>query len=83
MVNRRGSQHPRHNHRGAIVSGVYYVRAGDALAPPTIFEIAGEQELHVEPLAGRLALFPASLYHRVPKYAGDEPRITIAFDALR
>lgn len=39
MVNRAGSQHPRHQHRAAILSGVYYVAAGspDALTP-TIFE---------------------------------------------
>lgn len=39
MVNRAGSQHPRHQHRAAILSGVYYVLAGnhDAITP-TIFE---------------------------------------------
>ena len=39
MVNRVGSQHPRHQHRAAVLSGVYYVTAGspDAITP-TIFE---------------------------------------------
>jgi hypothetical protein len=39
MVNRAGSKHPRHQHRAAILSGVYYVAAGspDAIVP-TIFE---------------------------------------------
>lgn len=80
MINRRGSQHPRHIHRGAVIAGVYYVRAGGAGSPPTIFEPGGAPEIHVEPLAGRLVVFPSDLYHRVPVYAGEEPRVTIAFD---
>jgi len=80
MVNWRGSRHPRHIHRGAILAGVYYVRAGDDRTPPTIFEPPHGPEIHVEPLAGRLVVFPGDLYHRVPAYHGDEPRITVAFD---
>lgn len=80
MVNRRGSSHPRHVHRGALIAGVYYVRPGGSGTPPTIFEVQGGPEIHVEPLAGRLVLFPSDLYHSVPAYHGDEPRVTVAFD---
>jgi hypothetical protein len=80
MMNWRGSKHPRHVHRGALMAGIYYVCPGGASTPPTIFEVAGRGEVHVEPLAGRMVLFPADLYHRVPVYHGDEPRVTVAFD---
>src|SRR5512143_377045 len=39
MVNRAGSHHPRHQHRVASLSGVYYVTAGSPEAiTPTVFE---------------------------------------------
>lgn len=52
-------------------------------------EIAGEildcqdlrkREFRVEPEAGLMVIFPASLYHRVEPYEGDGFRITIAFN---
>lgn len=95
MVNRAGSHHPRHQHRIAILSGVFYVTAGseDAIAP-TIFECPSEvngrptspksrYELEVEPHPGRLVICPGSMWHRVPIYSGEAPRITIAFDVRR
>jgi hypothetical protein len=94
MVNRAGSHHPRHQHRIAIVMGVYYVTAGseDAITP-TIFEcpsgdvtrVPKDQcyELEVEPHPGRLVISRGETWHRVPLYAGELPRITIAFDIRR
>lgn len=92
MVNRAGSQHPRHQHRVAILSGVYYVTPGSSKAiTPTIFECPcdgrarpGEHhELAVDPYPGRLVICRGETWHRVPIYAGDLPRITIAFDVRR
>ena len=89
MVNRSGSHHPRHQHRIAILSGVYYVTAGsqDAIIP-TVFECPCDgrpkrQELEVEPHPGRLVVCRGETWHFVPKYMGDQPRITIAFDVRR
>jgi len=84
MVNRAGSHHPRHQHRVATLTGVYYVTTGspDAIAP-TVFECADGTELEVEPHPGRLALFRGATWHFVPVYTGDLPRITIAFDIRR
>ena len=89
MVNRAGSHHPRHQHRIAILSGVYYVNAGspDAITP-TVFECPcdgrpKQQDLEVEPHPGRLVVCRGETWHRVPPYAGDLPRITIAFDVRR
>ena len=83
MVNRAGSHHPRHQHRVAILVGVYYVAAGspDAITP-TVFECP-EGELEVDPYPGRLVLCGGSVWHRVPVYPGELPRITIAFDVRR
>lgn len=82
MVGRNGSAHPRHQHQGSIQSGIYYVTAGDP-AVPTIFEIGHGDELEIDPVPGRLVLFPGNLFHRVDRYDGTEPRITIAFDVRR
>lgn len=93
MVNRAGSRHPRHQHRAAIISGVYYVAAGspDAITP-TVFECpcdgrpirpSDRYELEVEPHPGRIVLCRGETWHRVPIYSGDLPRITVAFDIRR
>lgn len=83
MVNRAGSHHPRHQHRIASVTGVYYVLSGNADAiTPTIFEYE-DGEVAIEPISGRLAIFRGETWHRVPVYSGDLPRITIAFDVRR
>ena len=90
MVNRAGSQHPRHQHRAASLTGIYYVAAGSAEAiTPTVFECpcdgrpGARYELEVEPHPGRLVICRGESWHRVPKYPGDLPRITIAFDVRR
>lgn len=89
MVNRAGSHHPRHQHRIASLSGVYYVTAGspDAITP-TVFECPCDgrpklQDLEVDPHPGRLVLCRGEAWHRVGTYPGDLPRITIAFDVRR
>lgn len=84
MVNRYGSSHQRHQHMIARLVGVYYVTAGSENAiTPTIFECAAHGELHVDPHPGRLVLSPGGMFHRVPRYEGQDPRISIAFDVRR
>ena len=83
MLNRGGSHHPRHQHRVAMITGVYYVAVGNEdVSAPTIFEYPGG-ELEVAPRVGRMALFRGETWHRVPTYNGDLPRITVAFDVKR
>ena len=84
MVNRAGSHHPRHQHRIASLTGIYYVTAGseDAITP-TVFECVDGHKLEVDPHPGRLAIFRGEVWHAVPVYSGDAPRITIAFDVRR
>lgn len=93
MVNRAGSQHPRHQHRAAILTGIYYVTVGNAESlTPTVFECPCDSralrgtpryELEVEPHPGRLAVFRGETWHKVPCCVGDAPRITVAFDVRR
>lgn len=90
MVNRAGSHHPRHQHRVAILSGVYYVVPGsDDAITPTVFECpcdgrpvrgSDRYKLEVDPHPGRLVVCRGETWHSVPVYAGEAPRITIAFD---
>lgn len=87
MVNHGGSHHPRHQHRIAILFGVFYVIGGDPIVP-TIYECPCDgrptrTELAVDPVSGRLALARGETWHRLDRYAGDQPRITIAFDVRR
>ena len=93
IVNRAGSHHPRHQHRIASLSGVYYVTAGspDSITP-TVFECpcdgrpargSDRYKLEVEPHPGRLVVSRGETWHAVPKYMGELPRITVAFDVRR
>jgi len=83
MVNRAGSHHPRHQHRVAVITGIFYVTAGSPEAiTPTVFECEGG-DLEVDPHPGRLAILRGDMWHAVPRYMGELPRITIAFDVRR
>lgn len=105
MVNRLGSEHPRHQHRIASISGIYYIMAGDPPVP-TMVELAPNKdqerviaarkrqgmpplpgglgsEVAIEPIPGRLLLMRGETWHRVAKYQGQVPRLTIAFDVRR
>jgi hypothetical protein len=92
MVNHAGSWHPRHQHRIAILSGVYYVAPGSKEVVPTIYECPCDAQiarsntsydLEVEPHPGRLVICRGETWHRVPTCAGKLPRITLVFDVRR
>ncbi len=89
MVNRYGSEHKWHQHRIARLSTVYYVTTGDPVVPTTFqcVERAGgvlkRVEIDVMPEVGRLVVFPGTMWHMVPAYYGEAPRITIAADVRR
>ena len=80
MVNRAGSSHQRHIHKTATWSGVYFVDPGEEPYAPLIVE-RPMGKLTVPPNPGRLVLFSGRTFHSVPRYEGNVPRITIAFDA--
>jgi uncharacterized protein (TIGR02466 family) len=39
-------------------------------------------ERFVQPIPGRMVLFPAYMWHGVEPFTGDEPRLTVAFDVI-
>lgn len=92
----RGGQQAPHQHPLAFISGVYYVsvpaglpaeggqagwlefgrppgRLGHAVAPET---------RAIEPVAGRLVVFPAWFWHRTLPFETAETRVSIAFDVV-
>src|SRR5207244_8132587 len=55
IVNRAGSYHPRHQHRIATITGIYYVAAGNPdTITPTVFECECG-DLEIDPHPGRIA----------------------------
>ncbi len=104
MVNRYGSEHPRHQHMIASVVGVYYVLSGDPVVPTIVETESAEfkritaararqnlpphrgikrDDCEIDPVPGRLLLMTGDTWHRVPKYIGEAPRMTISFDVRR
>lgn len=84
-----------HIHPTSWLSGVYYPRVPDLVKrsnnahkgwielgrPPEHYPITREPEVtFIEPLEGKLILFPSYLYHRTVPYDDDALRISIAFD---
>lgn len=84
-----------HIHPTSWLSGVYYVRVPDLVKrgdnshkgwiefgqPPDHYPITKEPEItFIEPVEGKLILFPSYLYHRTVPYEDDALRISIAFD---
>ncbi|MCZ6912500.1 MAG: TIGR02466 family protein [Proteobacteria bacterium] len=92
ILNREGHQLP-HIHPAAWLSGVYYVQVPEQNSAQ---ENAGWIELgrapehlrkgkpmpmkYLEPVPGRMYLFPSYFYHSTVPFGGDRPRISIAFD---
>ncbi len=89
-INYRGNWNSLHEHTGAFVSGVYYVKYpkdGGCLIlrdPRTIIkhQHSAEPDKHMTilPREGLLLLFPGYLEHMVTPSECDESRISIAFN---
>lgn len=97
-VSRRGHYHRLHNHPGSAWSGCYYLTGSNdskslagslELYDPRPFtemvDVPGTpygQRLVIRPEAGLMIFFPGWLYHFVHPVDSDEPRISIAFNAI-
>lgn len=92
ILNREGHQLP-HIHPAAWLSGVYYVQVPEqnggqenagwiefGNAPGHLQKDKPMPIKYLEPVPGRMYLFPSYFYHRTVPFAGDRPRISIAFD---
>jgi len=92
----RGGFNFLHMHEGSLLSGSFYVRvppgAGQFVfrdpRPGVILGSVkggvpnGHADIHLTPSDGLLVLFPCWLEHYVEPHDSDEPRITIAFNAV-
>lgn len=88
-----GARHVSHVHPHAWISSALYVEAPSAVArgrqgwisfgePGIRTDPAQPAERHVQPRPGRLLLFPSYLWHGTLPYAGEETRLTVAFDIV-
>jgi len=86
-----------HMHRAAWISGVYYVQLPDIMSesnedksgwiefgrPPDQFRCTANHMVRLlQPVEGRMFLFPSFVYHRTLPFESTERRISIAFDLL-
>lgn len=92
----RGGFNFLHMHEGSLLSGGFYLqvpagsgqfvfrdpRPGVILGPVKGGVPNGHADVHLTPSAGLLVLFPCWMDHYVEPHDSDEPRITIAFNAL-
>jgi hypothetical protein len=91
---RRGGFHLNHVHPLGWLSSAYYVsvpaevedasaRSGWIKFGEPRFPMPGATAgLFVQPKPGRLVLFPSYMWHGTNAIQGDEPRTSIAFDAV-
>ncbi len=86
--------HVNHLHPQGWISSAYYVdvpdeakdtalRSGWLKFGETRFPVPGATaEQYLQPVPGRLVLFPSYMWHGTTPIHGAQPRLTIAFDAL-
>jgi len=84
IVSRKGLEGRPHKHTG-VISGAYYVDAGDCdEAGNGAFAIyapeSGNVLRTVRPKTGLLLMFPNTLWHGVLRYDSENPRIVISFN---
>jgi uncharacterized protein (TIGR02466 family) len=91
---RRGGHHVNHIHPEGWISSAYYLAVPPEVEDPVArsgwikfgeprFPMPGGDPLRfVQPRVGRLVLFPSYMWHGTTPIVGDEPRMTIAFDAV-
>ena len=84
-----------HMHAGGWVSGVYYVDLPTAVdeqgpegwiefgrPPEELGTVCDSEVRKIRPEAGKLILFPSYLFHQTVPFTSNEPRISVAFDAI-
>jgi len=88
----RNGFHVNHYHPEGLVSSAYYVEVPDEVRDPGLksgwikfgeprYPINGlGAERHIQPVPGRLVLFPSYMWHGTNPIYGSDPRMCIAFD---
>jgi uncharacterized protein (TIGR02466 family) len=94
-VHDRGAYNRDHIHGGALLSGCFYLtvppgsgplvfndpRIGATLSPFTGQQINSGHAVSVDPIEGRLILFPNWLSHGVEPHGAAQPRVSICMNA--
>jgi uncharacterized protein (TIGR02466 family) len=92
----RGGFNFLHVHEGSLLSGSFYLSVPSGSGqfvfrdprPGVIHNSVkggvpnGHADVHLTPSSGLLVLFPCWMEHYVEPHDGDEPRITLAFNAI-
>ena len=93
QLNREGF-HVNHLHPQGWISSAYYVNVPAEVQDPALksgwlkfgetrFPVPGATpERFIQPVPGRLVLFPSYMWHGTNPIHGREPRLSIAFDAI-
>lgn len=91
---KKGGFHVNHVHPEGWLSSAYYAEVPDEVNDQALrsgwikfgeprFPVPGATaEKFVQPRGGKLVLFPSYMWHGTTPIHGDEPRMTIAFDAV-
>lgn len=91
---KRGGYHVNHVHPEGWMSSAFYVSVPEEVKDTSArsgwikfgeprFPVPGATaEKYVQPRPGMLVLFPSYMWHGTMPIHGDEPRMTIAFDAI-
>jgi hypothetical protein len=85
--------HVNHLHPGGWISSCYYVDLPPAVDNPTeqqgwikfgqpSFDVGLAPRRVIQPVAGKLVLFPSYMWHGTIPFRDAHPRTTIAFDVL-
>jgi predicted Zn-dependent protease len=90
-----GGYHTDHVHQRGWLSSAFYVAVPPVMKPEAAHAgwlrlgqpgITTEPKLapdfRVKPAPGKLVLFPSYMWHGVEPFESDQPRLTVAFDAL-
>lgn len=89
---KRNGFHVNHVHPDGVLSSAYYVEVPPETQDPALksgwikfgeprYPVAGATaERYVQPLPGRLVLFPSYMWHGTNPIHGEDPRLCIAFD---
>jgi uncharacterized protein (TIGR02466 family) len=87
--------HTMHIHPLGWISSAYYVQVPPEVAGPNANEgvlkfgepdidigAKGEPRRHIQPVVGRLVLFPSYMWHGTVPFDSGQPRTTVAFDVV-
>ena len=77
-IYRKGDYAVKHDHTPNEHSVVYFLKSEPDFAPLIIGDFNDDKPFIINPLEGRMVIFPGTLKHSVPVHLSDKTRITLA-----